>query len=135
MDTQQLAHPKRTGLSKKEKRAREHARRRALRDRIWERDGGRSRASGSILQRGHAIDVLRGEVCHVQSRGSEPSRSMDPTNCLLMSAWEHALSDARGGYRLKLTDPLTGEPALDATKRIKFTLFRKDGTIEREYVS
>ena len=135
MDTSQLAHPKQKGLSKKAKRSREHSLRKLLRDHIWERDGGRSRASGQTLWRDHCLHDCRGEVAHIQSRGSEPSRKMDPTNCLLLSAYEHVLSDGRGGYRLKLTDPLTGEPALDATKPIKFTLYRKDGSVEWERVS
>lgn len=128
--------PKQNGLSKKAKRSREHSLRKLLRDHIWERDGGRSRASGRTLFRDacHFPDCL-GEVCHLQSRGSEPSRKMDPTNCLLMSAYEHTLSDGRGGYRLKLFDAETGEAARDATRKIRFVLFRKDGSIEREYVS
>lgn len=135
MDTSDLAHPKQTGLSKKAKHAREHSLRRLLRDEIWIRDGGRSRASGTILQRDHCLFELRGEVAHIQSRGSCPARKMDPTNCILISVSEHILSDGRGGYRLKLFDAETGEPAVDATRKIRFVLRRKDGSIEREYIS
>ncbi len=129
------AFPKKIGLSKQQQRYRAHQARKVFRDDIWIRDEGKSRASGSILQRDHCLPSLRGEVCHIQSRGSEPSRKMDPTNCLLMSAWEHILSDGRGGYLLKLTDPETGEPALDATRRIKFTLYKKDGSIAWSRIS
>ena len=133
--TEGSAFPKRIGISKKAKRSKEHTLRRLLRDHIWIRDGGRSRASGAILQRDHCLLELRGEVAHVQSRGSCPERKMDPTNCILLSAAEHILSDGRGGYRLKLFDAETGAPALDSTRRIRFVLHRKDGSIEREYVS
>ena len=133
--TEGSAFPKRIGPSKKAKRSREHSLRKQLRDAIWIRDAGRSRASGTILSRDHCLLTLRGEVCHIQSRGSCPARKMDPTNCLLLSAAEHILSDGRGGYRLKLFDAETGAPAFDATRKIRFVLHHRDGSIVREHTS
>jgi hypothetical protein len=59
-----------------------------------------------------------------------PEWKLDELRAILMSASNHALSDARGGYRLKLTDPETGEPATDASKPIRFVCSDQKGNVQ-----
>jgi hypothetical protein len=60
-----------------------------------------------------------------------PEWKTDELRAILLSASNHALSDARGGYRLKLTDPeKTGEPATDASKPIQFVCYDLKGNVQ-----
>lgn len=103
----------------------------AFRNAVWYRDGGRDRMTGAPLTKDAEDPRRRGEVAHLQPRGSHPERKYDVTNGILLSASAHFLSDGRGNNRLKLTDPETGLPAIDASKKIRFTLYERDGTTVR----
>ena len=127
-DTSALAHPKHPH-AQRQKKAKDQAARKVFRDQVWQRDGGRSRVNGEILFRSHGCKVYRGNVCHLQSRGAHPERALDPTNAILMSEYHHIMSDARGGRVLRLTDAETSEPATDATRPIRFTLYDKAGAV------
>lgn len=96
---------------------------------VWTRDGGRDRADGSILQKQHVDDRLRGEVAHFRGRRVMPEWVRDPMRAILLSAQNHWLSDHRGNYRLKMTDPDTGEKADDGTKKILFTMHDRFGNV------
>jgi hypothetical protein len=97
-----------------------------FRKRVWVRDAGRDRCTGEPLSNtADSWDTL-GDVCHLKGRRVMPEWVTDPARAILLSRTNHILSDHRGGYRLKLTDPETGEPATDATKKIKFTLYASD---------
>lgn len=101
----------------------------AFRDRVWRRDRSRSRASGLRLERGHSSMTLRGEVCHLKGRRVRPEWLTDPDHAILLSAFEHWLSDGRGGRLLRFYDPQTSEPATDATKPISFVLRDRQGKV------
>lgn len=136
MDTSHLAFPKASASHDRQQRQQARIQsRKALRDHIWRVDGGRCRASGKQLFRDHLHIDHRGEVCHVQSRGAHPERALDPANCILMSALMHILSDGRGGYRLKLFDLQTGEPATDASRPIRFVMHDSAGHVLWERIS
>lgn len=125
-----LFFPKHVGPTKKEKRATRHAEAKRFREMVWTRDGGRDRATGQLLVLGSPIHVLRGEVHHLMGRNVRPEWELEPTRAVLLSAFNHELADGRGGYRLKATDPETGEKATDASKPIRWTLYDKQGNVE-----
>lgn len=77
----------------------------AAQDQVWIRDGRVSRASGTPLVRAHTDARKRGEVAHLKSRGAHPDQKYDLRNLVLLSAEEHAQSDARTapGGRVLLT--------------------------------
>ncbi len=119
-----LAFPKRTTNNGK------HAERlteKQFRDAVWIRDEGKDRATGLPLVRGAATWDTEGQVCHLKARRVMPEWARDPDRAILLSARNHMFSDARGQCRLKLTDPETGEPATDARKPIRFTMYDKEG--------
>lgn len=98
---------------------------------VWMRDAGLDRVTGQPLTKDAEDWTRRGEVCHLQGRGPHPNLKYNAENGILMSAFHHWLSDGRGGKLLKLTDPETGLPAIDARKKIRFTLYERDGTTVR----
>lgn len=98
-----------------------------FRDAVWTRDKGFSRASGQLLVRGDPSMTVRGEVCHLRGRNVMPEWATDPDRAILLSAFEHWLSDGRGGRLLRFYDPQTSEPATDATKPIAFVLRDRQG--------
>ena len=124
-----LAHPKATGPTKRQKRSKKKAKADAFRLAVWTRDQGMDRATGQPLFQTAPHMTSRGNCCHLQSKGSTPERRYDVANAVLMSELNHILSDHRGGRVLKLTDPETGDPAIDGNKPIRFTLYTKDGKI------
>lgn len=67
----------------------------AWRDAIWLRDGGVSRASGKPVYRAHTDNRKRGECAHLDARSTSPEKKYDERNGVLLTAEEHALSDAR----------------------------------------
>ena len=95
---------------------------------VWIRDRGRDRATGQILYPDHPDPHFRGQVCHLRGRRVMPEWMTDPQRAILLSDANHILTDARGNRLLRLTDPITGEPATDGSKPIRFTLrtFRGD---------
>lgn len=101
----------------------------AFRAAVWLRDGGRCRADGSILEKQHVDNRLRGEVAHLRGRRVMPAWLREPQRAVLLSAANHMASDGRGNNRLTMTDPETGEKADDGTKKIRFTMHDKVGTI------
>ena len=96
---------------------------------VWARDGGRDRATGQSVSKSDCSWDRLGEVAHLYGRNVRPEWATDPDRALLLSHVMHILSDGRGGYRLKLYDPLTGERATDASKPIEFTLYDRAGRI------
>jgi len=96
---------------------------------VWDRDQNRDRVTGEpVSNMDTCLDRL-GQICHLRGRRVMPEWATDPKRALLMSARNHILSDARGGNRLKLTDPETGERAEDASKKIRFTLYDSKGSV------
>lgn len=93
-----------------------------FRQKVWDRDGGRSRFTGEPLSKSDPNWRFRGEVAHLVTKGAHPELRLIVSNALLLSAEEHWLSDHRGGRRLRLFDPETSEPATDASKPIQFVL-------------
>lgn len=127
MDTSALAHPKDPDATRK-KRSKQKAKQHAFREAVWRRDCGMDRATGIRLSPDGPISV-QGNCCHLQSRGAHPERKYDVSNAILMSALNHILSDHRGGRLLRLTDPETGEPAINGDKPIRFTLYNAKGQV------
>lgn len=95
----------------------------AFRKAVWDRDGGRCRATGQRLERG------QGDVAHLKCRRVRPDWKTDPDRAILLSAEMHRLSDARGNNRLTLADLDTGLAPEDARKLIRFTLRDRDGRV------
>jgi hypothetical protein len=125
-----LFFPKRAGPTRKQKRAAKATDAKAFRDAVWERAAGRDSATGQTLKR-HTGDFGEwGEVHHLKGRNVRPEWAFEPIHAVLLSAANHRLADARGGYRLKPTDPETGDPAVDASKPIRWTLYDKAGNVE-----
>ena len=93
---------------------------------VWERDGGRDRATGIQLSKTDYLWEYRGEICHLVSRRLRPEWKTDPDRAILLSRMNHILSDGRGGYRLKILDAETGERATDATRRLRFVCYGQD---------
>lgn len=89
---------------------------------VWERDGGVSRCSGRPVLHAHTDNRKRGEVAHLKARSTAPGQKLDPANACLLTAEEHALSDARtaGG---KVLLEIKGT---DARKVLRF--IRRDET-------
>lgn len=106
-----------------------------FRSAVWRRDKGRDRATGMVLSKEHANPKRRGQVCHFRGRRVMPEWKTDPDRAILLSDESHRLSDARGWNLLKLTDPETGEPADDGTKKIRFTLYDRAGTLQWTRIS
>jgi hypothetical protein len=105
-----------------------------FRRQVWIREGGRDRCSGQPVSNVATDYDSLGDVCHLKGRRVMPEWLTDPRRAVLMSRSNHILSDARGGYRLKLTDPETGESATDAgivgePKPIRFTLHDSKGKV------
>jgi hypothetical protein len=126
----ELYFPKQTGPTKRQKRATEHALAKAFREMVWTRDGGRDRATGELVVLGSPLSFLRGEVHHLKGRNVMPEWKYEPMRAVLLSASNHELADARGGYRLKATDPETGDPAVDASKPMRWTLYDTAGQVQ-----
>ena len=84
--TKAKTHPRRPDALKAEQ---------ACRAKVWKRDQGRSRASGTPVVKGHDSELQRGEVAHIRSRSASPAKKWDPDNCVLLTAEEHRLSDPR----------------------------------------
>lgn len=124
--TQALSFPKRTSSNPKHP---ERLSPKAFREAVWKRDGGKDRATGERVYASASSPIDIGQVCHLKGRRVMPEWATDPKRALLMSARNHWWSDGRGNYRLKLTDPETGEPATDASRPIRFTMHDKDGNV------
>lgn len=130
-----LAFPKVTGRSVRQRKRDRDKQSEAFRDAIWERDGGKDRATGKPVWRSLEGSIHeRGDVAHLKCRRVMPEWKTDVRRGLLLSAFSHILSDHRGGNLLKMTDPETGEPATDAgektPKPIRFTLFDRQGNVK-----
>lgn len=129
MDTSRLTHPKKTypKYTKAESGALKMAK--DFRGAVWLRDGGVDRATGQPLEHESGAYDTCGQVCHLRGRGAYPELKYEPSNAVLMSSRNHIHSDARGGRLLRLTDPETGEPAVDGSKPIRFSMYDKAGTL------
>lgn len=136
MDTSGLRFPKSNTVDdrddrKREKRSAEEAARAA----VWLRDKSHDRATGKPLKKGGIDPDTRGECHHLQGRNVAPAMREKAEGMILLSAHNHILADGRGGYRLKMFDPKTGEPATDGSKPILFVMFKKDGTEDWRRIS
>ena len=96
---------------------------------VWIRDKGLDRATGRPLERSSDNPHVKGEVCHLKPKGPYPELRHVVSNAVLMSAENHRQSDARGGKKLQLIDPKTGEPATDASKPILFRMCDRRGVV------
>ena len=96
---------------------------------VWARDRGRDRATGEPVSKSDPSWDRLGEVAHLYGRNVRPEWAVDPDRAVLLSRTNHILSDGRGGYRLKLTDPETGNRVTDASKLIRFTMVSREGRI------
>lgn len=131
-----LAFPKVTGRSTRQRKRQRDDDAAAFRAKVWVRDDGKDRATGQILRlpsRALHLDEC-GEVCHFKGRRVRPEWRTDPRRAVLLSSRNHILSDHRGGNLLKMTDPETGEPATDAgldkPRLIRFTLYDRQGNVK-----
>jgi hypothetical protein len=81
-------------LAKEAKRKTKAQQHKAFRDAVWERDGGKSRASGKPLVKSGTTDWKKlGEVHHVKARSTDPAMIFYPGNGILLSKDEHALAE------------------------------------------
>lgn len=78
-------------LAKEERDTKKKDRGKAFRDAVWERDKGRSRATGKQLSRSAISWDECGEVDHVIDRSLDPSRIYDVGNGILLSKRENRL--------------------------------------------
>ncbi len=132
MDTQALAFPKRiSSLGKHSERLTTAQ----FRSAVWLRDQGRDRATGALVGKGSDRWQRNGEVAHLKCRRVMPEWKTDPDRAVLLSGLSHWQSDHRGGRLLKIVDAETGEPATDARRKLRFTLYAKDGSVVRTHVS
>lgn len=129
-----LAKPVR-GKAARQKKSRRLSAGRRFREQVWHDANGLDRFTGRLLHKVHVDPDKQGQVCHLKGRRVMPEWKTDPNRAILLSDTNHRLSDARGNNRLKLTDPETGEPATDARKPIKFTLFDREGFVISERIS
>lgn len=88
-----IAKPLPTPLRKEEKKKTKAAKEKDFRLGVWERDKGRSRASGKPLARSGSDWNKVGEVHHVIARSLAPERIYDVSNGILLSKQEHALAE------------------------------------------
>jgi hypothetical protein len=93
---------------------------------VWRRDQGRSRASGVVVIKGHADELQRGEVAHIKSRSGSPAKKWDSSNCVLLTAEEHRLSDPRSAPGGKVLLRIRGG---NARKVLTFTRLHPDGHV------
>jgi hypothetical protein len=82
-------------LARHEKRKAKRTAEETFRQAVWARDGGVSRCSGKPLLHASLDPDRRGEVAHLKARSTNPREKVNPANGVLLSATEHALSDAR----------------------------------------
>lgn len=107
-------------LTRREKAAGKRSAEDTCKDTVWERDGGKSRASGKPVLRAHPDASKRGEVAHLRARSTDPAKKYHPANNVLLTAEEHALSDARtapGGKALLEIKGTNANKALTFTRR------------------
>jgi hypothetical protein len=104
---------------------------RVWRDAIWDRDGGRSRASGAVLERQSIDDKRRGECAHLIARSVDPAHKLEPWAGVLLSAEEHRLSDPRTagavGKRLLLIEPADPGGELRGDRELTFIRVDRHG--------
>lgn len=104
-------------VAQRQKRATNKAADEAFRKAVWVRDGGLSRASGVPVVHGHVDNRKRGEVAHLTARSTNPGEKRDPRRGVLLTAEEHALSDARTAPGGKALLEVKGK---DGSKRLRF---------------
>lgn len=81
-----------TPLAKKAKAKSREEKAEAFRRAVWERDKGRSRATGKPLVKSGTMDWARlGEVDHAYPRSTSPDRIYDVSNGILLSKEENRL--------------------------------------------
>src|SRR5689334_527344 len=81
-----------TPLAKIEKRKTKAQQEKDFRAAVWDRDRGRSRASGKPLARSGSDYRKVGEVHHVLARSTDPDKRLDPSNGILLSKEDHILA-------------------------------------------
>ena len=98
----------------------------ACRDRVWERDESKCRATGQWLNRQNGD----GEVHHLRGRNVMPEWKRLPEKQILLGREMHRLATGViGGKLLLLRDPdHPTEPASDATKPILFIRVDRRGS-------
>lgn len=114
-------------LVRQEKRAAQETAEETCRKAVWKRDGRTSRASGHPLVEGHVDPDKRGEVAHLTARSTHPAEKHKPYRCVLLSATEHQLSDARtAGAKGQALLEIQGT---DGRKRLTFIRRDRTGTV------
>ena len=95
---------------------------------VWTRDRGVSRASGRPVVHASPVAAKRGEVAHLptSTRSTNPGTKNDPNRCVLLTAEEHALSDARTAPGGK---PLLEIKGTDGRKAITFIRRNERGRV------
>ena len=93
---------------------------------VWKRDQARSRASLLPVVKGDPNELVRGEVAHLRSRSGTPAKKWDSSNCVLLTAEEHRLSDPRTAPGGKVQLLIKGT---NARKALTFTRLAPDGTV------
>lgn len=115
-----------TVLERREKRTAKDRADDELRKACWDRDGGKSRASGVPLLRSHVDPRKRGQVAHLTARSTNPGEKRDLRRVVLLSAEEHELSDARTAPGGK---PLLTIKGTDGNKAVTFTMHDPTGRV------
>lgn len=124
-----LAPVRPTVLERRDKRAAKQTAEEQRNAAVWERDRGVSRASGRPVVHASPVASKRGEVAHLPTatRSTNPATKNDPHRCVLLTAEEHALSDARtSGAKGKALLEIKGT---DARKAITFIRRNERGRV------
>jgi len=108
-----------TVVAQRKKRAAKQTAEQQRNAKVWARDRGVSRASGRPVVHASPVAAKRGEVAHLptSTRSTNPATKNDPHRCVLLTAEEHALSDARTAPGGKALLEIRGR---DARKAITF---------------
>ena len=114
-------------IERADKRTAKHTAEEKAKDLVWARDGQKSRASGKPVLRANVDNRKRGEVAHLTARSTNPKAKLLPQNMVLLTAEEHAWSDARtanaGG------DVLLEIKGKDARKKLTFIRRNLEGKV------
>lgn len=113
-------------LERRAKRAVKKSSEERCKDAVWDRDGGKSRASGKPVLRAHVDMRKRGEVAHIAAKSTNPAKRYLRANNVLLTAEEHALSDARTAPGGKALLTIKGR---NANKALTFTMRDSRGRV------
>lgn len=82
-------------VERRQRKAKADAKEEQTKVKVWDRDGGLSRASGKPVVHASPNPEKRGDVAHIDARSTSPAKKYSVANNVLLTAEEHQLSDAR----------------------------------------